>query len=60
MKALREVILVHGLWVPAAVVAPLAARLSAGGFRCHLFSYFGRARPLHAHAERLARHARRL
>jgi pimeloyl-ACP methyl ester carboxylesterase len=54
----REAILVHGLWVPAAVMAPLAARLSAKGYRCHLFSYAGRARPLAAHAERLARYAR--
>lgn len=55
---MRDAILVHGLWVPAAVMAPLAARLAADGFRCHLFSYFGRARPLAAHAERLARYAR--
>ena len=55
---MRDAILVHGLWVPAAVMAPLAARLSADGFRCHLFSYAGRARPLAAHAERLARYAR--
>jgi len=54
----RDAILVHGLWVPAAVMAPLAARLAAAGFRCHLFSYLGRARPLQAHAERLARYAR--
>jgi len=53
----RDVILLHGLWVPAAVMAPLAARLSAQGFRCHLFSYASRARPLEAHAERLARYA---
>ena len=55
---MRDAILVHGLWVPAAVMAPLAARLSAQGFRCHLFSYYGRGRPLAAHAERLARYAR--
>jgi pimeloyl-ACP methyl ester carboxylesterase len=54
----RDAILVHGLWVPAAVMAPLAARLSTKGFRCHLFSYASRARPLEAHAERLARYAR--
>jgi len=56
----RDVILLHGLWVPAAVMTPLAARLGAGGFRCHLFSYYGRARPLPAHAERLARFARQV
>lgn len=55
---MRDAILVHGLWVPAAVMAPLAARLSAQGFHCHLFSYHGRGRPLAAHAERLARYAR--
>ena len=55
---MRDAILVHGLWAPAAVMAPLAARLSAQGFRCHLFSYASRARPLEAHAERLARYAR--
>jgi pimeloyl-ACP methyl ester carboxylesterase len=38
-------------------MTPLAARLSAKGYRCHLFSYHGRARPLQAHAERLARYA---
>ena len=55
---MRDVILLHGLWVPAAVMAPLAARLGGAGLRCHLFSYYGRARPLQAHAERLARFAR--
>jgi pimeloyl-ACP methyl ester carboxylesterase len=55
---MRDAILVHGLWVPAAVMAPLAARLSGQGFRCHLFSYASRARPLEAHTERLARFAR--
>jgi pimeloyl-ACP methyl ester carboxylesterase len=58
MTTMRDAILVHGLWVPAAVMTPLAARLAAAGFRCHLFSYAGRARPLQAHAERLARFAR--
>lgn len=55
---MRDVILVHGLWVPAAVMTPLAARLAAHGYRCHLFSYPGRSRPMPAHAERLARYAR--
>jgi pimeloyl-ACP methyl ester carboxylesterase len=54
---LRDVILVHGLWVPALSMAPLAARLQRAGFRCHLFGYAGRERPLEAHAERLARFA---
>jgi len=56
--AVREVILAHGLWVPALVMTPLAARLHDAGFRCHLFAYPGRERPLEAHAERLARYAR--
>lgn len=54
---MREVILVHGLWVPALVMTPLAARLHDAGFRCHLFAYPGRERPLEAHAERLTRFA---
>ena len=57
MKAL---VLVHGLWVPGAVMQPLAARLAVAGFRCHTFSYMGAARPLAVHAERLARMAREL
>ena len=55
---MREVILVHGLWVPGVVMQPLAARLARAGFHCHTFSYMGALRPLDAHAERLARLAR--
>lgn len=55
---MRDVILVHGLWVPAIVMTPLAARLRIQGYRCHLFDYPGHARPVEAHAERLARLAR--
>lgn len=55
---MRDVILVHGLWVPGAVMHPLAARLAPAGFRCHTFSYMGAGRPLEAHAARLARFAR--
>jgi pimeloyl-ACP methyl ester carboxylesterase len=55
---MRDVILVHGLWVPGLVMQPLAARLGRAGFRCHNFSYLGALRPLQAHAERLARFAR--
>lgn len=55
---MNDVVLVHGLWVPGVVMSPLGARLAQAGFRCHRFGYFGRARPLHAHAERLARFAR--
>ena len=55
---MREVILAHGLWVPGLVMKPLAARLARAGFRCHIFSYLGAARPMQAHVERLARLAR--
>ena len=57
---MQEVILAHGLWVPGVVMRPLAARLARAGFRCHSFAYAGRARPLEAHAERLARLARQV
>jgi pimeloyl-ACP methyl ester carboxylesterase len=57
---MKNVILVHGLWVPGAVMHPLAARLAQAGFRCHTFSYMGVSRPLAVHAERLARRARDL
>lgn len=56
--AIAEVILVHGLWVPGMVMTPLAARLAQAGFRCRLFGYAGRGRPLEANVERLARFAR--
>lgn len=52
------VILVHGLWAPALFMAPLAARLGAFGYRCHLFRYASRSHPLPANAERLRRFAR--
>jgi pimeloyl-ACP methyl ester carboxylesterase len=55
---MKDVILAHGLWVPGVMMRPLAARLEQAGFRCHSFSYFGTARPLADHAERLALLAR--
>jgi len=55
---IRNVILVPGLWAPAIVMAPLAARLAARGFRCRIFRYAGRGRALEANAERLRRLAR--
>jgi len=54
------VILAPGLWAPGLVMKPLAARLESAGLRCHTFGYRGRARPVEAHAERLARFARAL
>jgi pimeloyl-ACP methyl ester carboxylesterase len=55
-----DVVLVHGLWAPSMLMAPLAARLRAAGFRTHLFGYLGAWWPLDAHAERLARYAREI
>lgn len=55
---MRDVIVLHGLWVPGLVMSPLAARLALEGFRCHLFRYAGRDHPLEANAERLLRFAR--
>jgi len=49
-----EVILVPGLWVPAAVMTLLAARLARHGYVTRRFAYHGRA-PLEANIERLAR-----
>ena len=51
----EPVVLVPGLWMPAAGMALLAARLSR--FRTHFFGYRGRA-PYDANVEALARFAR--
>ena len=58
MSITREVVLVHGVWVPDLVMLPLAARLAREGFRCHRFGYRGQRRPLAANAGDLARFAR--
>jgi pimeloyl-ACP methyl ester carboxylesterase len=50
----REVILVPGLWVPAAIMTVLGARLAGSGYVTRRFGYYGRA-PLEANIERLAR-----
>ena len=42
VEAVRDVILVHGLWTPAAVLWPLAWRLARRGYAPRLFSYPGR------------------
>ena len=52
-----RVILLHGLWAPAFVMSPLAARLGAAGFGCRLFRYAGRRDSLEANAARLQRFA---
>jgi pimeloyl-ACP methyl ester carboxylesterase len=49
-----EVILVPGLWVPAAAMALVALRLARLGYVTRTFAYRGRA-PLQANLERLAR-----
>ena len=51
--------LVSGLWVPAAAMAVLAARLRRAGFAPRLFAYYGR-QPLAANLERLADFSRRV
>jgi pimeloyl-ACP methyl ester carboxylesterase len=52
----RDVVLVPGLWMPAASMALLGARLRARGYAPRSFSYAGRS-PLDAAIERLARFA---
>lgn len=52
----QEVVLVSGLWVPAAAMAVLAARLRRAGFAPRTFAYYGR-RPLAENLERLAEFA---
>jgi len=49
----RDVVLVSGLWVPAAGMAPVAARLRPAGFSPRTFAYYGRE-PFEANLERLA------
>ncbi len=51
--ASRDVILVHGLWVPKLAMTPFGAMLARAGLRLHLFGYRGRKASLAAHAERL-------
>jgi pimeloyl-ACP methyl ester carboxylesterase len=48
-----EVILAPGLWMPAAEMALIAARLRRAGYRTRSFGYRGRE-PLEANLERLA------
>ena len=53
----REVVLVSGLWMPAAGMALLAARLRRQGYATRLLACRGRD-PMVANVERLARYAR--
>jgi pimeloyl-ACP methyl ester carboxylesterase len=50
----RHVVLVPGLWMPAAAMALLASRLRGRGHEVHVFAYPGRAAH-EANIERLAR-----
>ena len=49
----EDVVLVSGLWMPAALMAPLGARLQRAGFRPRRFAYSGR-QSLEGARERLA------
>jgi len=52
-----QVVLAAGLWMPGAVMALLAARLTRRGYGVHVFDYRGRG-PFEANVEALARFAR--
>lgn len=52
-----QVVLAPGLWMPAAGMALLGARLARQGYEAHLFGYWGRD-PYEANLEALARFAR--
>ena len=49
-----EVVLIPGLWMPATVMAFIAAQLARAGFKTYRFGYWGRA-SLESNLERLAR-----
>ncbi|MFA9459832.1 esterase/lipase family protein [Thiohalorhabdus methylotrophus] len=49
----RPVVLVHGLWMPAAVMLPLAIRLRRAGFTPYRFGYPSRRHSVADHARRL-------
>lgn len=49
-----RVLLVHGIWMPGAVMAWQAARLRAAGFDCETFSYYGVTRGPEEAVARLA------
>ena len=53
----RDVVLVPGLWMPAAAMGLLAARLSGAGYAVQVLSHRGRA-PLESNVEHLRRFAR--
>ena len=52
----REVVLAPGLWMPAAAMVLLAARLARHGYKTQVFAYWARA-PYEENVEALARFA---
>ena len=54
---MQQAVLVPGLWMPAAAMTMLAARLARAGYAPHYFSYRGRS-SVDSNVERLARYAR--
>jgi len=52
----QPVVLAPGLWMPAAAMAFLSARLARRGYQAHVFAYRGRG-PYEANVEALARFA---
>ena len=53
----QHVVLAPGLWMPAAAMTLLSARLQSRGYEVHVFAYSGRS-PYEANVEALARFAR--
>ena len=53
----QRVVLAPGLWMPAAAMTLLSARLQSRGYEVHVFAYSGRS-PYEANVEALARFAR--
>lgn len=54
----EEVILVHGLWMPALALLPLQGRLAARGYRVRRFAYPSLRRNLDSHVAALGRELR--
>jgi pimeloyl-ACP methyl ester carboxylesterase len=54
---MRDIVLAPGLWMPAAAMAVLSARLAQHGYRPRVFSYQGRG-PYEENLEALARFGR--
>jgi len=57
-KTATRVTIVHGLWMGAWAMRPLAAKLAAAGYQPSLFSYPTRTRGIERNAQALAEHLR--